>query len=160
MQTSYSIDMAAATDGLLYDIGFNDIVSGIAQGAMVPGVFVTKGTTDKGVKVPAAAAEVTNPLLARGFVVRDLAKEVDASGELSYVAEDVVSVIKKGRIWVKCEDAFNQSDAVLVRITAASPNLQLGQIRVGATSNAVVLAGAKILNSGTAGQLALLEIDL
>jgi hypothetical protein len=153
--------MTAASDGLLYDIGFNDIKTGIADAEVKPGVFVTKGTGERGVKLPAAVADVSNSKLVRGFVIRDLSKEADENGKIVYKAKDAVSVLRKGRIWAKCENAFTHTDSVYVRITASSPNLQLGQIRTDAdTSNAVLLSGVKILNSGSAGQLALLEVDL
>lgn len=160
-QTSYSIDMTAAQDGQIFDIGFNDYLSGVAEVALVPGVFVTKGTSDNEVLLPDAVADVSNPKLVKGFVVRDLATEVGADGSITYAAKATVSVMRKGRIWVTCEDAFDQSDAVYVRTIASSPNLQLGRIRTDAdTSNATLLSGVKILNSGAAGALALLQVDL
>lgn len=161
-QTSYSIDQAAAFDGELYDIsGANDILSGVAEESIVAGVFVAKGTAEKQVKLPAAAGDVSNPVNRRGFVVRDEAQEADANGELTYESGKVLSVLRQGRIWLPCEDAFSESDSVFVRIIASSPNFQLGAIRTDAdTSNAVQLEGAKFLNSGAAGALALVQVDI
>ena len=160
-QTSYATDMSAGNDGQIYDIGFNDFVSGVAEQAVVPGIVVTKGTSENEVDLPNAVADVSNPKLVKGFVVRDLAVEVPASGVVTYAAQSAVSIMRKGRIWAVCEDAFDHNDSAYVRITASSPNLQLGRIRTDAdTSNAVLLSGVRFLNSGSAGALALLQVDL
>ena len=160
-QTSYATDMSAGNDGQIYDIGFNDYVSGLAEQAVIPGIVVTKGTSANEVDLPNAAADVSNPKLVKGFVVRDLAVEVPASGVVSYPATTAVSVMRKGRIWAVCENAFAHTDSVFVRITAASTNTQLGRIRTDAdTATATALSGVKFLNSGSAGALALLQVDL
>jgi len=160
-QLTYSIDMSAGQDGLIYDIGFNDFITGLAEETVIPGVLVVKGTSDKQVLLPASVAAISNPLSVRGFVTRDVAHEMNASGNLSYAAEVAVSVMTKGRMWMVCEDAFETTDSVFVRHTASGGNAQLGRIRTDAdTATAAVLLGAKILNSGDAGALALVQFDL
>jgi len=160
-QTSYSIDMVAGNDGQVYDIGFNDFVSGLAEVALIPGIVVTKGTSVNEVDLPNAAADVSNPLLVKGFVVRDLAVEVPANGAITYAATEAVSVMRQGRIWATCEDAFTPASSAFVRITAASSFTQLGRIRTSADGGtATALSGIRFLNSGSAGALALLQVDL
>lgn len=160
-QTSYSIDQAAAYDGSVYDLGSTDVVTAVVESSVIPGIFVTKGAASKGVTPPDALGEVTNPALARGFVVRDVSQESNASGELVYASEALVPVLKKGRIWVVCEDAFDESDRVYVRYATTTNGTQLGRVRTDIdATNAVLLERARFLNSGDAGALALLDLDL
>lgn len=162
MQTSMTIDMVAALEGGLYDNGPNDIVSGVAEEDLKAGRFVVGGTADNQLLMPTADAEVSdgtslNAQNVRGFTVRDVASEVDANGNLLYTEEAVVSVLRKGRIWVTCEDAFTPADPVFVVHTGAGQGL----VRTDAnTDKAEQLFGAKFLNSGGIAGLAIVEVNL
>lgn len=160
-QTSYSIDQAAAKVGQKYDLGFDDVISLIAQETIPFGCFVVKGTGEDQAKLPAATGDVTSITIARGFAVATQAKEQVAGATTDqYSQYDAVSVLRRGRIWVTCEENWTQASAVFVRF-AAGTGTQKGAVRVSAdTATAVALPGAKFLNSGSANGLALVEFDL
>jgi hypothetical protein len=160
-QTSYSIDQGAAKAGGVYDLGFNDFISLAAQATIPFGCFVCKGTAEDQVKVPAATGDVTDITKARGFAAATQAHEqVSGASVDQYVQYDTVSVMQRGRMWVTCEANWTQASSVFVRF-ATGTGTQLGAVLVSAdTATAVALPGAKFLNSGSAGGLALIQFDL
>ena len=163
-QTSYSIDQAAAFEGQVYDLAFADIISGVLEGAdAAPGLFVTKGAAEKGITLPDATLEISNSLVARGFLIRTYSEtEVQRDTTiLTYKANQVLNVLLRGRIWVTCEDAFTETDSVFIRHAARQSRTQLGALRADNDNDtATELKGARFLNSGSARTLALLDVDL
>lgn len=77
-----------------------------------------------------------------------------------YLVDEVVPLRRKGRIWVTVENAFTAGDRVLVRAIAAGAE-KLGAVRVGDTDSGdcIELPGARLLNSGSAAGLGLLEVN-
>lgn len=72
------------------------------------------------------------------------------------------SVLKRGSIMVRVENAVTPADVPAVRITASGANTQLGAIRTGTDSgNAVALTGlARFKHSAGAGELVEMSINL
>lgn len=164
-QTSYSINQAAARVGMIADTSkVKDVESYQNPAAAVfIGRVVTKGGATNEVVHPDAATEITDEKLVRGVVVHahECESRDDGLGP-NYPAKSVVPVMRKGRIWVKAEDAITEgTSTVNVRFAdgAASGN---GALRGAADSSfTAVLPKAKWKSSTSGpGQLAVLEIDL
>jgi len=155
-----------ALEGLLYDLGNTDITSFSAEIAVPFGKYVNLGTDkERQVLLPLLTTDVTNEKLAGGFSVRTqevenpMPNSADPVG--TYAIGESVSVIKKGRIWVLCEDDFDQSDDVFVRFADGTETNNNGGVRTDAdTATAVALPNARFLNSGLAGELALLDLSI
>lgn len=95
-----------------------------------------------------------------GYLARLEHKEKDSDQTSKYKANDAVNAVTRGEMWVTCEDAFNSTSSVYVRIIESGTDKR-GQIRTDSDSgNAVLWSAAKINNSGGAGELAKLEINL
>lgn len=113
MQLNYSNDPLIGAEGGLADSGNNDILTYNNPVIAIPAgraLFKIIGDDD-GVKLPDldAAARVV------GVAVRTLAMEVDADGNIVYPPKSAISGIRKGRIYVKVEEAVTPDDAVFVR---------------------------------------------
>lgn len=101
------------------DSGKDFVMSRIAQGAMVFGRFSTLGTDpDKQAKLPAAATDITVFQKNVGVVLHSHAQEQSASGLAQYPDKSVMSVMARGRVYVKPEQDVVPSDAVFVRFAA------------------------------------------
>lgn len=154
-QTSYTQFPAARLEGQLADAGPRDVVSRIATVAISAGKFVVHdGTTeDRAIKLPSSAAEITDDA-AQGVAMLDTSREPGG-----YVAEDVVPVVRKGRIAVKVEDAVTMGAPCFVRYAAGGDGV--GSFRSDAgTSEAAQLPGAEFASSAGAGELAVVELTL
>lgn len=101
MQTSYNMYQGEGFPGLIYDTMFTDKMSFSAEdGDIRFGVPVMPGTD------PARQVRVaTTGAAAIGVSVRTLAVEQPATGEPGYKVTETVSVLKRGRIWVRTNDA-------------------------------------------------------
>lgn len=149
VQTAYSENMAAAVAGMLADAGQNDVVSMPAQSAITAGAGLTLHSG--GVTVEPANSTAAF----QGVAVRSLDTEGDANNDPSYAATDVVSVLRKGRIWVSVQDAVGAGAAAFVDNAGAGA----GEFRSDATGGVAVPTG--VFRTTTAGAgLAILEINL
>ena len=113
MQLNYSNDPLIGAEGGLADSGNNDILTYNNPVQAIPAgraLFKIIGDDD-GVKLPDADA------VARvvGVAVRTIAMESDADGNIVYPPKSAISGIRKGRIYVKVEEAVTPDDAVFVR---------------------------------------------
>jgi len=158
-QTSYSVNQAAGKEGMLYDVGNKDAISCIAEEAIPFGKLVVRGTADNGAVLPAASGDVTTAQKVLGMAMFDMAKEQDANGAVAYANKDAVSVLRKGRAWVKVEEAVTPASSVYVRYAAGGNGVGSFGDTAG-TSERAALAGAKYLTSASADGLALIEFNL
>lgn len=162
MQTSFSARPPVGFPGMPHDVGFTDDISCIVEqdGGIAPGLVVIRGTDrERQAKLPAATFAATEVL---GITVRTHHARLDLSstGTENYEDEASIPVRRKGRIWVEIEDAFEAGDPVYVRFTAPGTE-QIGAIRTDAdTANAVLVAGMRIVSSGAAGALGIVEVNL
>jgi len=127
------------------------------NGGAVPfGVGVARGSEDNLARLPSDSGDT---LL--GITVLDQT-EVNqlTTGTHEYDGDDVMSILRKGRIYVVPEDAVTVDGDVYVRVTASGANTQLGAIRSDNDSgNAIQLTGAVFQDSAGAGEFAIVEIN-
>lgn len=82
------------------------------------------------------------------------------TGVAGYAAQSAVSVLRKGVIWVKVEEAVVAEDPVYVRAVATTGEVA-GAFRKSADgTDTILLSGCKFLSSAAAGALALVSVDL
>lgn len=162
MQLSYSLEMGKALEGQMADMGPTDIVTKEnTVSAILFGKFVSRGASDSKCIQPAAALDITDATKALGVAMAHQAIESSATGSAQYPQYSAVNVLKKGRVWVKVEEAVTPLDPVYVRFAAGAGGTDLGSFRMSAdTATAAALAGAKFVSSAGAGELALLELDI
>lgn len=156
--TAPAVNMTAGEDGLHTEDGPTHIESGVnASASMFFGRLACHDSATQGaLKRPAAGADVTN--LSAGVVVRRLTKVTDPTLALpGYAAKDSIPYLKKGKIWVRVESGVTRNAGAFARHTGGNE----GQFRHDAdTANATAVPTAFYRTSATAGNLALLEINL
>lgn len=82
-------------------------------------------------------------------------KNVRADGTHGYAASEVVSIMRRGRVWVvAAETVAENDDAYLVLATSGSEG------RFGKTSTGNLATGGKFVTGATAGNLAMLDLNL
>lgn len=166
MQTSYA-EMPVAFAGMKADAS-DDQVDSYAQGeasAEIPfGVMVcqgtaggTSGTPDKAI-LPVDANSV--PV---GVVVHS--HDYDSRTELGTTGlkpKTMLSVMRRGRIWVQVEDAVTVNAPAFYRYTSdGGSNTQVGKFRSDADSaKALKVRGAIYKTAASAGGFAILELDM
>lgn len=184
MQTSVSTDFDRAVAGLLADLGTaesGDILSYTSEEATagIPfGICVAQGTADDGAKLVATTADVLIGIAVYG---NHFATTVDGSPELipadgityadpAIMPEVTFGVMRRGRIWVRTEEAVAPGDPVRVRGVVTSNDTgylaanaeQKGAFRKTAddtTDTTDISAFARWCSTAGAGELALLEAD-
>lgn len=159
MQTSYAIDQSAGLPGQLADAGHQDVVSAINSATAVPfGKLCVAGASEGLCKLPGAATDVTNKGLVLGVSVKTHAIESSLSGDPQYPVNSVPSLLRKGRIYVKVEQAVAIGDAVYVRYAAGGDGLGSFGNTAGTTERAL-LDGASWVKGAGIGGLAVLEVN-
>jgi len=162
MSQTVVAEQGKAYEGQRVDLGNTDIHSFLAEGSAIGfGKFVVLGTdAETQAILPAVSADITDAKKVAGVVVRSLTLENPLSGNAGEHAEkDMMSVIRKGRIYVKMEEAFDPTDAVYVRYAAGGNGVGSCGVSTG-TSERALLANARILNSGSADELAVIDLSL
>lgn len=150
-QTNYNVNFEKAFEGMLADAGKHDALSRVIEGSDVKiGKAVTFGTDDNQIKKLSAITEKV-----AGVVIHKMTEE----GILE--EKDSVSILRKGRLYVKVEEAVAPGDPVFVRAVVAGAE-ENGAFRKSADStDCVDLTGkAQYLSSAALGELALVEINL
>lgn len=156
MQLSYD-DLLPSVEGGLADSGHHDIVSRFSAAEVLFG---------QGLAV-VAENESAQPG-ATGFVFEGVALKVNlplnnSSGEASYKANTAISVLRKGRVWVKSESIISNilTDGVFLRHTVNAALIP-GQFRIDAdTAKADEITTARWLTTTSAvNELALLEFNI
>src|SRR5688572_4135058 len=164
MQTTFAANPAVAYPGMPVDTGFTDDISAIVgtSAGIEPGLFVVRGGAGgerPPIGVVPAAIAATSVL---GVVLRTQKTRLDlsASGNEVYENQSSIPVRRKGRVWVVVENTFTAGANVYVRTVAAGAE-KLGAVRTDTDSgDAVLLAGARLMTSGGAGELGILELNL
>jgi hypothetical protein len=162
-QTTVSSALQKATPGLLADAAFQDAVSCVVDLAagIAPGLGVVRTANGDF----AAALPTATFLIAAFLGVSVHSHKTKLSTSLDdnekYEDDDVMPVLRHGRIWVKCESAFVAGAGAFVRFAAGAGGSQLGSFRTDAdTATAVAVAGLRFLTSGSANDYGLLEVNL
>lgn len=116
-QTSVA-EQAVANEGMkASSTGFDDVISRAGEGKVYFGRLVSLGTDkDKQAKHPAAAADITDLTKKLGVSIQSHALESKDDGESPHYADkDMVSIMRRGPVYVKPEQAIVPTDAVFVR---------------------------------------------
>lgn len=147
-------EMAAAVKGGLGDSGFTDKVGAVSAADQEFGMGLQMLSTGL-VALPSAVDQVF-----AGVTIQQQLPIQRATGEATYEAEQEISLLKKGRIWVYSEQAVNPTLAVFWRHTL-NVTLVPGDFRVDIdTANATdISAFARWVSVTAAAGLALLEVN-
>lgn len=155
-QLNYEFDMEIGQPGLLFDIGHSSVLTYRAEENIPFGLGLVKGTGSEDAKLPEDDAGVFV-----GISIRTQAVEQDASGEAFYAEKSAVSVLTRGRIYVKVEQDVALGDPVFLRFEVGAPGTAVGQFRKNAdTDKAYLIEGARFVRAAQAGGLAVVEINL
>ncbi len=164
-QTSYadsmSVPFAGALGDYASDADIRSFVNEEASAAFPFGIAVCRATGDNGAKLMVD----TNSKIV-GLTVHTHAVEpyyLPATPAAAGVAaKGTASVLKKGRIWCKTEQAVVPGDAVYARYTAAAaPNDQLGALRKDDdTSKAKQISQAEWVTTTALGAVGLVDINM
>ncbi len=158
-QTSYSATMTYGIEGQLADSGPVDILSrvnGEASLEIAFGLGVKKGTGDEAVLSPTAEGDRIE-----GIVVHSHAYAKTTELDTGVKAKGSLSILRKGRILVKVEEAVVRGDRGWCRAVAGAGGTRLGAWRksdVGAETIDCTTQ-AEFLTSASANGLAVLEVD-
>lgn len=160
--------MPQLTYGRTQPIGFPGMKSASAPDMVITGVseetsadilfglFVTQGTNQDGVKLPAASTDE-----ALGMSVHSHAAHLSFNGASSgVIPKSPVDVMRKGRLIVSPEDAVTPASKVYMRHTAHSAFTQKGSVRGSADTGAVQVLGCRFMGSCGAAGLVELEVEL
>lgn len=170
-QTTVTQSPERAKEGLLYDAqgspdglvtALVDETNGIRPGRLV----VRSSAGDWTGELPAGAATLDKNVLGVScFSHKTLALDPRSTDNELYEDGASMPVARQRRMWVRFEDAFDPTDSVFVRVAANGAADKIGGFRTdaddpGSGATAVAWAAARILSSGAAGELGLIEINI
>lgn len=116
MSQTVVTDQGLPEDGMKADLVDDYVVSKVAEGALPFGRYVNIGTdADKQAKLPEASGDVTTVGKNVGVVLHSHAMESSLTESPRYPDKSLVSVVRKGTVYVKPEQAVSPSDSVFVR---------------------------------------------
>lgn len=157
-QTAYN-QQSKALDGMKANLVPDRVLSYAAEGAngIEFGRFTSLGTDkEKQVILPGAATDITGLKAKRGVALKVHTKESLPDGNApKYKEKETVSVMTKGTVYVKVEDAIDPTDDVFVRFQGGDEGLFRSDAD---TADAAQLADARWLEGAGAGGFALLEL--
>ena len=152
-------EQRAGFEGQLVDLGSTDIQS-YANGDSVNiqhGSYVVLSSTDGDeAKLPAAGTDITNIKKNAGVVLREHTVENAQGGSPVGVEQpdDTMSVLNKGRVFVKMNGSFNTDTVVHVGFQ----NGDEGRFFSANSADREALPKARLKNSGADGDLAILDL--
>jgi len=119
VQTTYTRDMIKAFPGLIADLRPLEVDSKLWEGTVSGsfGVFAARGTEDGQAVLPSTStvANILGPIVAHQNI--ELGR---GETEVEIVAENSISVMREGNIYVQTEDACVPGDDVFVRYAGKS----------------------------------------
>lgn len=123
---------------------------------------LARGALEGGAELPSATGFVFEGISIARAKVRPKDSVNLVTLEAQYRGDDPVNVLRRGRIYVVPEDAVTISSNVFIRHTqGVAANQTVGRFRSdGDSATADQLAGARWITNVSAGQLAILEINL
>lgn len=169
VQTTYGVRQTRALEGALADNGAHDAVSlynAEASAAISFGKAVAFGATDFACLLPAAQSDKI-----AGLVIRHDAFSTGADGDLKTDGTlwtnglrpgTMLSVLRKGRMWVVAHSAVTPGDRLYVRRTSAQSGEEYyGGCEDASDSTDMVDCTAQgvFLGTAAAGELVILEVD-
>lgn len=150
-QLNYDVNFEKAFEGMLGDVNNMDALSRVIEGSNVLfGKAVTFGTNDNQCKALSAISEKVAGVVIHKHVEEGILLEKEA-----------VSLLRKGRIYVKVEEAVSPGDQVHVRAVVSGQE-EAGSFRASAdgTDTINISSKAEYLSSAEAGEFALVDINL
>lgn len=166
IQTTISSAPAKAKEGLLYQAqGSPDgIITAVVDDSngIKPGRAVIRSSTDDFAgELPAGAGSLGLNVLGVSVFVHKTRVAPSSDDNEIFDDKTPIPLARRRWVWVVFEDAFDPTDSVFVRVTANGGLDQIGGFRTDADSgNAVAWAGGKIMSSGLAGELGLLNVNI
>jgi hypothetical protein len=167
-QTSVSTNALASFPGVLGDNGLDHVkASAFSQEASLQmqfGTMVMQGASDYGANILTAG----NVLNIIGCVVysasfqrgQELGVIADANGKLGLLPNTQFNVLKRGRIWVLCEEAVTPASVVRVRCTNAGNGAGTFRTTSAGAGLSMLLVGARYLDTAGIGGLSRVEFDV
>ena len=157
MQTSYPTAMGVAIPGMLADMGPKDIVSKThASLKVLFGLFIARGADNELGKIPALATDITTNGV--GFVVADQSQECIGDAAAPGVpAGKQFNVLKKGRLWVTCEDPSNYAYGMQASVRYAGTGVAGGLVCTPVSMETALVPNSKLL--AKSGSLVLVEVN-
>ena len=161
VQTTYLDNPPLPYEGMLGD-GDHDIIAAVNEEASAEIAFgraVKFGTADNGALLPTAETSVI-----KGITVHSHAYSNSPNGSLGSTGMKsgaMMNLLRKGRIWVKCEDGCADGDRLWVRAVAGAAPEYLGGLNNADDSTDMVDCTAQgvWLTTAAAEGMALLEVD-
>lgn len=157
-QTDYSINQPVAFAGMLGEISFKRVSTGVnAQGAAIPfGVAVTKATGDGNYDLPNAAGDKVYGIVLHSHDV----DQRDLTGTQGVPVSAPFNLLEEGVAFVAVEEAVADGDPVYARFATGAGGTQLGAFRKSAdTTTAGLVKGAKFRSTAAAGGLAMVSFS-
>jgi len=152
-QTSYDRDQGLAFAGMKADARFDEVVSYQAEGAIAFGLGVVRGTDkERQVIVPNGT---TTGMAMQGLALYTHKEPV--AGAARYEDKEMVSVLRKGRVWVPVVGTITTADAPRIIDTGTDA----GKFTA-ATTDSTAIAGLQFESSydATTSDLALALLDV
>lgn len=164
---SQTTTLTIPVDGILggiADAGFTDKISRVAEGVIYLGLAHVFGTNQPSQGTPGQVAPIGDGAAAivnfAGIPIWESGREpyTVVNGKSTLPDKAMVSLMRKGRIWVYTETAVSPTSDVFVRVLTVSADVK-GQFRAGTATNFIALPGAKFITSTTGAGLAVLELS-
>lgn len=150
-QLNYKQHMDPIVIGQKADVGYGYVETGCAEGDINFGYAVVAGTDKtRQVKIPTLVTDVF-----RGVAVTTVGVEQNDLGDGLYRDKSAVSVMRQGKIIVKVNGDVEPDDYAHFVYTGADAGLFRAD-----TTNAVIVPTGVFRTAATAGNLAVLEINL
>lgn len=157
-QTSYSLNQGVAFAGMLADLSFKRVVTGVnKEGAAIPfGVGVVGTATADEYDLPDAGGDKITGIVVHSHDVDQRA----LTGVQGVPIDGTMNVLAEGVVWVVTDEAVAVGDPVYCRHTANGGATQLGAFRNDAdTANATLVKGATFLTATSGAGIAKIEFS-
>jgi hypothetical protein len=160
VQSSYSSQLTKAIEGQLADAGAHDVLSMVNNEAAAEmgfglAVCFEGSTDDQGALAP---DDVTDKIA--GILMHSHDYSQSDLGDTGLLPGATLNILRKGRIWVRPEEAVAPGDRLFIRAEAAGEERE-GAVRMSADGADCIDSTTQgvFLTSAEAGELAVLEVD-
>ncbi len=159
-QTTYGYSMAIGIEGQLADMSNAEVDSFVqseASAAVAIGCAVKYGATDQTVLNLTATSEKVPGIVLHAHVY-DPETQLDDDGAI--LPKNMVSVLRRGRVLVRCEEGCAPGDRLFIRAVAAGAE-RAGALRMSADGSDCIDCSnqGEWKSTAAAGELAWLDVD-
>lgn len=167
---SQTTTLTVPPDGILgglADAGFTDKLSRVSDGTVYLGLATIFGASQPSQGTPGLVTEIAdgaaNVINFAGIPIWESGREpyTVVNSKSTLADNNVVSLLRHGRIWVYTETAVSPTSDVYVRVLTVGADVK-GQFRAGTATNFVQLSAsgviAKFITSTSGAGLAILEL--